>query len=89
MSFPDKHAEVIYILVYTKLHIGNDIDKGHYACDLLDYHKGTWWNCDDDTITQYLGYPMNVYDDLSTDKIKKGGKVSMDGSDRIVSILYI
>ena len=40
-SFPDKHPEVIYILVSIKLYIGNDMDKGHYVCDVLDYTTGT------------------------------------------------
>ena len=40
MSFPGKHAEVLYIIVSIKLHIGNDMDKGHYVCDVLDYN--TW-----------------------------------------------
>ena len=62
MSFPD-NPEVLYILFYIKLHIGNDMDKGHYVCDVLYYNKGTCWNCDDETITQYPGYPMNVYND--------------------------
>ena len=38
MSFPVKHAEVLYILFSIKLHIGNDKDKGHYVCDVLDYN---------------------------------------------------
>ena len=51
------------------------MDKGQYFCDVLDYNTGKWWNCDDETITQYPGYPMNVYDDLSIDKKqKRGGK---------------
>ena len=74
MYFPDKHAEVIYILVYIKLHIVNDMDKGYYFCYVLDYNTGTLWNCDDDTITKYPGYPMNVYDYLSIDKKQKKGK---------------
>ena len=64
------------------------MDKGHYICDMLDYNTVIWWSCDDETITQYPGYPMNVYNDLSSDK-KKRKKISMDGSDRIVSMLYI
>ena len=64
MSFPGKHAEVLYILICIKLRIGNDIDKVYYVCDVLDYNTGTWWNCDDDTITQYPGYPLNVYNGL-------------------------
>ena len=89
MSFP-KNPEVIYILVSIKLHIGNDMDQGHYVCDVLDYYTGTWWNCDDEKVTEYPGYPMNVYNDLSRDKKQKIGKrQDMDGSDRIVSMLYI
>ena len=67
MYFPYKHSEVLYILVSVELHIGNDMYKGHYSCDVLYYNTGTWWNCDDDTITQYPGYPINVYNDLSID----------------------
>ena len=58
--FSGRHPEVIYILVSIKLHIGDDMYKDHYVCDVLDYNTGTWWNCDDDTITQYPGYPLNV-----------------------------
>ena len=74
MSFQGKHAEVIYILVSINLHIGNNMDNDHYVCDVLDYNTGTWRNCDDETITQYSGYPMNIYDDLSIDKNNKKGK---------------
>ena len=74
MSFPD-NPEVIYIIFSIKLHIGNDVDKGRYVCDVLYYNTGTWGNCDDETITEYPGYPMNVYNDLSIDKNKnKRGK---------------
>ena len=66
MSFPYK-PEVIYMIVSIKLNIGNDMDKGHYIYDVLYYGTGTWWNCDDETITKYPGYPMNVYDDLPID----------------------
>ena len=74
MPFLDKHPEFLHILVSIKLHIGNDMDKVHYVCDLLDYNTGTWWNYDDETITQYTGYPMNVYDNLLIDKKQKRGK---------------
>ena len=67
MSFPGIDNEVIDILVSIKYHIGNDMNKGHCVCDVLDYNIGTWWNCDVDTITQYPGYTMNVYDNLSID----------------------
>ena len=73
MSFPN-NREVIYILVSIKIHIGNDMYQGHYVCDVLDYNTGTCWNCDDETITQYPGYPMNVYNDLSSDKKTKERK---------------
>ena len=69
MSFPDNH-EVLYIIVSIKLHTGNDMDNSHYVCDVLEYNTGTWWNCDDEIITQYPGYPMNLYNDLSIDKNK-------------------
>ena len=67
MSFPE-NPEVIYITVYINLHIGNDKYNGHYVCDVLDYNTGTWRNSDDETITQYPGYPMKLYNDLSIDK---------------------
>ena len=51
------------------------MDKGHFVCDILDYNTVTWWNCDDEKITQYPGYPMNLYNDLSIDKGQKRGKV--------------
>ena len=73
ISFPN-NPEVLYILVFIKLHIGNDVDKGHYVCNVLDYTTGPWWNCDDEKITQYPGYPMNVYSDLSSDKKQKKEK---------------
>ena len=52
MSFPGIYAEVLYILVFVKIYIGSDIDKGHYVCDVLYYNTGTWWNFVDATITQ-------------------------------------
>ena len=67
MSFPND-PKVIYILVSIKLDIGNDMDQGHYVCDVLDYNTGTWWNCDDEKVTPYPGYPMNLYNVLSLDK---------------------
>ena len=47
------------------------MNQGHYVCDVLYYNTETEWNCDDDTITQYPGYPMNFYNDLSIDKKQK------------------
>ena len=74
MSFPSKYSEVLFIIVSINIHIGNDMDKGQCVCYLLDYNMGTWWNFDDDKITQYSLYPMNLYDDLSIDKNQKKGK---------------
>ena len=42
MYFSDKHPEVLYILVFIQIHIGNDMDKGHYVYDVLDYNTGAW-----------------------------------------------
>ena len=83
--------EVIYVLVYIKYHIGNDMDQGHYICDVLYYITGTWWKCDDEIITKYPGYPMNVYDEIECDTKKqtKSKRQNMDGSDSIVSMIYI
>ena len=69
MSCPND-PEVIYVLVSIKYHIGNYIKKGHYVCDVLDYYTGTWWKCDDEIVTKYPGYPMNVYNELSSDSKK-------------------
>ena len=67
-----------------------DKEKGNYVCDVLEYSTGTRWNCDDAKITQCPVYPMNVYNDLSSDKKQKIGKrQDMDGSARIVSMIYI
>ena len=71
MSFPDKHPEVLDSIISIKLTIGNDMDNCHYVFDVLCSNTVTWWNCDDETITQYPGYPMNVYNDLSIDNNKK------------------
>ena len=74
MSFPDKHPNVLYILVSIKLHIVSGMDKGHYICFVLYYYTVTWWNNNDKTITQYPGYPSNGYDDLPLNK-KAGEKI--------------
>ena len=42
MSFLGIKSEVVYITVSIKLHIGKDMDKGHYSCDVLDYNRVTW-----------------------------------------------
>ena len=61
--------------------------SGHYVCDILDYNTGTWWNCDNEQITKYSGYPKNVYDNLSKEnEQQKGDNLIINGSDRIVSM---
>ena len=66
------------------------MDQGHYVCDVLDYNTGTWWNCDDEIVTEYPGYPMNVYNELSSDKKQKIGKrQDINGSESIVSMICI
>ena len=62
MSFPAIESEVLYIIVSVKLNIGKDVDKGHYLCGVLYHNTGILWSFDDDTISQYPGYPMNLYD---------------------------
>ena len=39
---------------------------------VLDYNTGKWCRYDDDIITNYSGYPENIYDDLSHESGKKG-----------------
>ena len=79
MSFPND-PKVIYVIFSIKFHIGNYMDQGHYVCDVLDYKTVTWWNCDDEIVTEYPGYTMNVYNELSSDKKqKKGKRHDMDG----------
>ena len=58
---------MVYIIVYIKFHVGKDMDSGHYLCGVLDYNTVTWWNCDYKTITNYSGYPENVYNNLSNE----------------------
>ena len=72
--FSGIHDEVVYILVSINIHIGKDMYSGHYACYLLHYNTGIWWRCDDEIITNYSGYPENVYDDLSHENEQKTGK---------------
>ena len=91
MSFSGIESEVLYSIVSINIYIGKDMDKGHYASDVLDYNKGTWWNFGDDTITQYPGYTMNLYYEPLIDKKQKQNWkiVCMNGSDKIVSMVYI
>ena len=88
MSFSGKYDELVYILVSVKIHIDKDMDSGPYVCDVLYYNTVTWWGCCYDTITNYSGYPENVCNNLSHENEKRGD-FNMNGSDRIVSMLYI
>ena len=43
------------------------MDSGQKLYDVLYYITGVWYNCDEDTITNYSGYPQNVYNNLSNE----------------------
>ena len=49
------------------------MDSGNYVCDVLYYITGTWWSGDNDKITNYSGYPENIYNDLSNENEQKRG----------------
>ena len=89
MYFPVINAEVFYILVSVKIHIGNGMDKAHCVCDVLDYNTVTCCTCDDATITQYSGYPMNVYNNLSIDNERKTLKELLWMDQRGFCLCYI
>ena len=57
MHFSGKHDEVVDIIVSIKIHVGKNKDGCHYACNILYYITGKWYNFDDDTITNYSEYP--------------------------------
>ena len=57
MSFSGRNDEVVYIMVSIKLHVGKDMEIGHYVCYVLEYSTRTWCDCDGYTITNYSGYP--------------------------------
>ena len=65
MSFSGKSDEAVYILVAIKIHVDNDMDSCNYVYDVLDYKKGKWCNCDGYKITNYSGYLVYVYDNVS------------------------
>ena len=81
MSFSGIHDEVVYIMVSINIHVGKDMDSRHYACYLFYYNTGTCCKFDDEIITNYSGYPEKW--------AKKGKDNIVNGSDRIVSMLYI
>ena len=80
---------MVYILVSINIKVGKDMDSGHYIFYVLYYNTWTWWNCDNYTISNYSGYLENIYNDLSNANEQKNGKIIINGSDRIVSMLYI
>ena len=73
MYFSGRHDEVVYIMVSINIHVGKYMDSGHYIFDVLDYNTWTWWICDNVTVTNYSGYPENVYDDVSHENEQKRG----------------
>ena len=75
MSFSGKNDKVVYILVSIKLHVGKYMDSDQYVCDVLDYSRGTWGNCDNDTRTNYSEYLDNVCNDLSNDDEQTQGNL--------------
>ena len=90
MYLSGNYDEVVYILVSIKNNLGKFMGSGHCYCDILDYNTGTWWICDDDNISEFRGYPCNVYDELSHKNVQhQGGGNIIKVSDRIVSLLYI
>ena len=84
LSCPN-NPKVIYVLVYIKYYIVNDLDQGHYICDVLDYNTGTWWKCDDEIVTKYPGYPMNVCIEVSSDKKQKKVKYMIWMDQKVLS----
>ena len=73
MSFLGIHDKVVYIVVSIHINVGAYMYSVHFACAVLDYNTVTWWRCDDDMITNFPGYPYNVYDDLSHENEQKEG----------------
>ena len=71
MYYSVKQGDEFYTLVAIKVHISKYIYSGHYSCDKLDYKLGKRCNCDDEKITNYSGYPQNVYDNVSNENRKK------------------
>ena len=72
--FTGSDDELVYIMVSIKIRVGKDIDSGNSYWYVLDYNTGTWWICEDETITNFGGYPENVYDELSHENEKIQGK---------------
>ena len=66
-------------MVSIKIHEGNKMYAGHYYYYELDYTTVTWWECDDDNILKFSGYPDNIYDELSHEDIYQYKKVLMKG----------
>ena len=64
MYFSDGNDEVVYILVSINIHVVQEMDSGHYYCDVLNYSTITMWRCYDDRIPNYTGYVENSHDEL-------------------------
>ena len=77
------------MMVSINFHVGKYMDSGLYVCDLLYYNTWTCRRCDYDITTNYSGYPENFYDDLSHENEQNRDNYIVNGSDMIVSMLYI
>ena len=67
----------------------DDKDIGPYVCDIFYYNTWTWWNSNDDTITKHSRCLDNAYDIFLRKMNTKGEIFIMNGSDGIVSMLWI
>ena len=54
---------------------GSSFRIGHYYCNVLDFNKGIWYNCDSDKIYYIRDLPEGIYD-RENYKIKDTGKKS-------------
>ena len=71
LSFSVINDEVVYILVSIKFHQGKDMDSVHYYCVFWGFNTRTWQRCDDDTISEFRGYPGSVYNESSQEDLYK------------------
>ena len=58
---PSSNENISYTLVSLIKHDGDSLDFGHYVSDIFDSITGTWWHCDDDSITQISDLPKGFY----------------------------
>ena len=65
---------LVYVLVSIKIRVVKNMDSGHLVCYVLDYNSGKWQRCEYDKITNFRGYPENVYDELLHENKQNQGK---------------